>query len=115
MKKGKVTEVAILNTPVKYTEFSKELKEYASNISEEEWAKIHVKPRSQVMKHFGLQDLEEDFDIDFDLTEPDEEEDKKEEKKQEYSSREKNIGPSAKNIGPRQKIVNYNKIFSNFQ
>lgn len=74
----KVTEIAILDIPVKYKEFSNQLKEYTG--LEEELKKIDVVPKLQVKYYFNLRDLDDDFDIDLDLKEQAEEEAENEKK-----------------------------------
>jgi hypothetical protein len=60
----KVTEVAILDVPVKYEQFREKLKEYSGI---EGLEKVDLVPRKQVEYHFKLRDLDADFDIDLDL------------------------------------------------
>jgi hypothetical protein len=62
---GKVTEVAILDIPVKFESFKNQILEYSGLRKELE--KIDVVPKFQVKYHFQLTDIEPGFEIDRDL------------------------------------------------
>lgn len=85
---GKVTEIAILDIPVKYDQFIGQVKKYSG--LEEELKKIDLVPKLQVRYHFNLTDLDEDFDIDRDLKDQAEEEAEREKQaKEELEKSEK--------------------------
>jgi hypothetical protein len=62
---GKVTEVAILDIPVKFESFKNQILEYSGLHKALE--KIDVVPKFQVKYHFQLTDIEPGFEIDRDL------------------------------------------------
>lgn len=62
-----ITEVSILDIPVKYDGFISQLKEYTG--LEKELSKIKVIPKKQVQYHFQLKDLDPGFEIDQDIKE----------------------------------------------
>ena len=81
-EEGKITEIAILDIPVKFKEFKSKIVEYSG--LEKDLAQIDLVPRLQVQYHFQLKDLEPDFDIDQDLIDRDiQEEEEKKKKKEE--------------------------------
>uniref|UniRef100_A0A7S3KB93 Uncharacterized protein n=1 Tax=Euplotes crassus TaxID=5936 RepID=A0A7S3KB93_EUPCR len=61
---GKVTEISIIDIPVKYEQFKSKLIEYTGI---EKLKEIDLVPKFQVKYHFQQEDLKPGFDIDQDL------------------------------------------------
>ena len=77
---GKLTEIAILDIPVKFNDFISKIKEYSG--LEKELSQIDLVPKLQVRYHFTMRDLDDDFEIDLDLKEKDQEEEKERKEKE---------------------------------
>lgn len=76
-EEGKVTEVAIIDIPVKWNDFISKVRAYSGLALEN----IEMVPKLHVKYHFQLTDLNENFDYDQDLVEQAEEDAKEQAEK----------------------------------